>query len=856
MAAALPASIRDELATPDIRVDHKGYTLNKDKALKKKLSNISDTRQCDVVWKNKGQCCNIMLDTESFEGLRARIYNRYQLGQHANGEICLPGQQQHVSDIRAGFSVSTDKSDPPLITEDKVSLFINCNGKWSKWVYIHAYRTNCKLMVQGTAPAVQHFMSSELPILVQDNVTPQDAAIDKAYTDTIRSVVDDSNQVTEEEPTDDVMVSPTAALPGDCDVESSPDSPSLLTDSTPCTSAAVQSRDQGTPLRRRKAVKTKPYGTAKRSSPAMTRARSSYGNALSFGILENKVESLILDVAGLNEDRERLSTDMSGQFEDFKVKTTKTNSLEHRELLDVNTSMRAAIKSLEDKLKSYDGKMMSLQQKYINLEKKLDAITKKQLAAHSEVIVVDKPIAVDKSTVTQSATASEQPTCSQSDLDPAQLSYSVDTSNRFTMPVEEIPETQYDAVSDTSSENGGFVIPTGCRTVILGTSMVKYIDAKRLGMASYVIALNGAHLTDIHDLVCTLPLKNCDGVRHVILMAGSNDCKQTPTRAVEDTMVRLLTAIKTVFGNACVKVSSCLPRRGKLEYYNSNIAQLNTIWRNLCDSNDADYIDNDETFFDTRGVPKRQLYDGLIHLSGSGSGRLAMTFIKHIRPPRSRQSRPDTNDRRGTAKHGYHGYGSSGQSQSRIPPRRRDRAVFDTNSNSCYMDTDARPRVTSYARPTPHGSVPTGDRVTRESVLDRRNSGGHVQNSETGVTSSDLRPPQPSLNQSCNLMPEIQTVSMPTSSASMPPALPQAGPPTIPPIRQTWGPQVFVNGAGYNYQQSQYMPREPWYSNPPVCTPPVYPPVPLHMGPPPMPTLAHPGYAAYPQGNYGYRLRQ
>jgi hypothetical protein len=815
MAAALPASGRDELATSDIHVGMKHYTLNAHQALANKLAHMSETRQCDIEWNNYGECCNVMLDTCTFERLRKRMYTRYQLGLHADGYIIQseqPGLKQQPTAIKAKWSVSKDQSVPPLIVEDKVQLFVNSSGKWSKWVHAHAYRTKNKLTVQGTASSVQHFVLSELPILIQGSATPQDTVINNACTDAIRmSVTGDPQWITAESMTDDASVAAPGNV-GDCDIESSPDSPSPFSTPAECNPTPVSRCINRTNTPKRTPRSARPKTTAKKSSPANT--RSTYASTLTIAILENKVEALTLEVAGLVGDKESESSEIDGKLKDFKVQLNTTNKLKHTELLDANATMRAQIETLEGTLKTYEGKFTSLQHRYSNLEKKLDQVMKKEVAKSSVTLdntVTEQEVDKPKSNGNVMSQDTEHRGTDN-------MMYSVDTSNRFTLPGKQPPAgCPTDSTSNAGSVTDGFVIPVGCRTVVIGTSMVKDIDPKRLGMASYVIALNGAHLTDIHDQVCALPLHNCDGVRNVVPMAGSNDCKYSPSETTEQHMDNLLVAIEKVFKNANIALSSPLPRRGKLENYNSNIAQLNGIWRDLCACHDMGYIDNDAALFDVRGVPRRQLYDGPIHLSRSGSGRLAMSFIKHIRPPRT--SRPETSQKRDMHSR-VSGYKSDmpshgqGQHLPRNPPRQHDRAGYRTHSG--YNAQQGHPH-NDYVR--------SGERRAQVDRITWEPPAPHLVGRI--ASSSNAPPPPPPVS---NISPNWN-VAPPTPGpmTTMPPVM-QYGPrpATNAPCNGYMWAQQAVNG-GYAHQPAPYMSRGPWYSAPP-------------LGPPSMPNSTPPGH--------------
>ena len=150
----------------------------------------------------------------------------------------------------------------------------------------------------------------------------------------------------------------------------------------------------------------------------------------------------------------------------------------------------------------------------------------------------------------------------------------------------------------------------------MGDSLISGLLENKMGTNVKVRSFSGVLVKDFYNYLIPL-LKKCPS--NIILMAGTNDAvMSTSTAILQELLLLKAWIIETLPGvNVCI---SCPTVR-----WNNSKAKI-TIHhlRNKLSGLNIDYIANDN-------IHSVHIGQKGLHLSGKGSGRLAMNYLSHIR---------------------------------------------------------------------------------------------------------------------------------------------------------------------------------------------------------------------------------
>ena len=162
---------------------------------------------------------------------------------------------------------------------------------------------------------------------------------------------------------------------------------------------------------------------------------------------------------------------------------------------------------------------------------------------------------------------------------------------------------------------------TKSKTLIIGDSIIKGINAK--GLKSYVhcSGISGATVEKVSDQISVYDLKNFDTV---IISVGGNDVSDSADiELVEETYDKLIQFIKTANPGISIVLCTACPRK------DCDVTELNDIIKTLSVEHSTEIVEMVQYFCDTDGNPTFRYYDtDRIHLSHAGIHRLLDSIEK------------------------------------------------------------------------------------------------------------------------------------------------------------------------------------------------------------------------------------
>ena len=156
-------------------------------------------------------------------------------------------------------------------------------------------------------------------------------------------------------------------------------------------------------------------------------------------------------------------------------------------------------------------------------------------------------------------------------------------------------------------------------TLIVGDSMISGIDQQRLSVKGRIVKVRsfpGATINDMYDYIRPLLKKAPD---NVILHVGTNDTPNNTSRAILDNLLSLKSFIEKTLPQSKVCISNIVQRtdNGKATL------TVNKVKEHLS-ALQLDIVDN-------ANINVTSLNHGGLHLNKTGTGKLAVNFIKKIK---------------------------------------------------------------------------------------------------------------------------------------------------------------------------------------------------------------------------------
>ena len=176
-------------------------------------------------------------------------------------------------------------------------------------------------------------------------------------------------------------------------------------------------------------------------------------------------------------------------------------------------------------------------------------------------------------------------------------------------------------------------------TVLFGTSVTKFIQAKRLGLRGrnvVNVSVSGAKINDItsnvRDFYENHTASKNDDIEKVIFSLGTNDVKfsKRGISHLKKHLIELVDTTKFLFPSAIILFQCCLPIKCIYPYIARNVLEFNCLLRELCDMNNCVYIDCFRDFLSRDGnFANHELYHDWLHLNMRGVSFLG-TWLKFI----------------------------------------------------------------------------------------------------------------------------------------------------------------------------------------------------------------------------------
>ena len=173
-------------------------------------------------------------------------------------------------------------------------------------------------------------------------------------------------------------------------------------------------------------------------------------------------------------------------------------------------------------------------------------------------------------------------------------------------------------------------------TVILGSSITKWIRAKNLGLQGRKVinlSKSGAKIRDItqslREFFDSHEDSKSDNIDKIIVSIGTNDIKysQHGVGHLRKFLIELANTAKDLFPHATLIFQSCLPIKVTYSYTVRNVLDFNSLLREICLSLDCVYLDCFNSFLSSdREDYNKYLYSDWLHLNGKGLAILAKWF--------------------------------------------------------------------------------------------------------------------------------------------------------------------------------------------------------------------------------------
>ena len=156
-------------------------------------------------------------------------------------------------------------------------------------------------------------------------------------------------------------------------------------------------------------------------------------------------------------------------------------------------------------------------------------------------------------------------------------------------------------------------------TLIVGDSMISGIDQNRLSIKGRIVKVRsfpGATINDMYD--CIKPLLK-KAPANVILHVGTNNAPNSTSRAILDNILLLKSFIEKALPQSNVCISNVIKRtdNGKATLTVNNVNEHLSALQ-------LDIVDNSN-------INVTGLNRGGLHLNETGTGKLAVNFIKKIK---------------------------------------------------------------------------------------------------------------------------------------------------------------------------------------------------------------------------------
>ena len=156
------------------------------------------------------------------------------------------------------------------------------------------------------------------------------------------------------------------------------------------------------------------------------------------------------------------------------------------------------------------------------------------------------------------------------------------------------------------------------KMVILGDSLIKWIDPARICPESSLLCFPGARISRIKKEVSKLATTT--EVEHIVLVAGTNHIPDETPRTVASKLKGLLDHTKESFPNSTIYISSILPKVNA--DFMPGIQEINVQLNRICRKLSIDLIYNKQFFSDSAQLESLLARDK-IHLSKRGVATLA-----------------------------------------------------------------------------------------------------------------------------------------------------------------------------------------------------------------------------------------
>ena len=235
--------------------------------------------------------------------------------------------------------------------------------------------------------------------------------------------------------------------------------------------------------------------------------------------------------------------------------------------------------------------------------------------------------------------------------------------------------------------------------LIIGDSVIRYLDTKRLGIRSYVVqkvCVPGMTTEDLRQWLSKQP-ENLY-IRALIVHVGINDCPSGQVTVAQWSGV--MDMCSKAFPYAKLAFSSIVPAKGR-HNLNNTVFPSNRNQRSACTQYNIAHIDNTDSFTAVSGAPKQAMYNDLTHPSSKGTAQLAskmkMTILDWYAEELQFERKRQTNGKLSRVPPHPPSYGTSRQAASFAPHYHVSSGVNCDSSNDHTRSIHLPPQQNTYA---------------------------------------------------------------------------------------------------------------------------------------------------------------